>query len=650
MDLAREVGAEEWHRLLDRFFALLGEGVHRFEGTVNQYTGDGVMALFGAPLALEDHAQRACHAALWLRRRLRDFAAELRRRRGLRFAVRMGLNSGEVIVGRIGDDLRLDYTAQGHTVGVAARMEQSARANQILLSAQTAALVGGYFALADLGERRVKGVDGPVRVYALGGAGPARTRLEVAGARGLQTFRGRWDELARLRAARERALAGYGQVVSVVGEAGLGKSRLCGEFIDECRSLGLTTAVAHCPPHGRSLPCSAAADLVRDWFGVRAADAPRVARQRANDALRRLGRALLPEQPLVLELLGLAARGAPPAADPMEKAARLATLLQRLAQTQSAAAPLVLFVDDAHWLDPESDAALGGLADAVGWTRTLLLLNHRPDYTPAWERGDGTRLSYAERLDLGPLQSAVTAEMLGDLLGDGAETLALRQEIADRAAGNPYFLEEMVASLGQQGLLRRKGDAWRSTADLTRDTAAVHLPATIHAILAARIDRLGERDKLALQAAAVIGRRFGRPLLRATLEQLGDLGAASGSHAPLRELDDVVGALEEVGLLFAGAGEDGDVDFRHPLAQEVAYHTQLTDRRQRVHQAVALALESLYADRLGQHAAAIAHHWNAAGRRGQAGLWRWRAALNVTTIQKARERPKGPAPDGGTQP
>ncbi|MEE8507846.1 MAG: adenylate/guanylate cyclase domain-containing protein, partial [Myxococcota bacterium] len=254
MGLAGQVDAEQWHVVLDRFFQILANGVHRFEGTVNQYTGDGIMALFGAPIAHEDHAQRACYAALHLRDELRRYADELRVGRGLNFGTRIGLNSGEVVVGKIGDDLRMDYTAQGYTVGLAQRMEQIAASESAYLTEGTARLVEGYFQLRSLGRSEIEGVPEPVGVYELEGTGAMRTRLDVAQRRGFSRFVGRDDEMATLDAALKRALDGHGQVVGVVGQAGVGKSRLCLQFVEQCRARGIRVLEAHCPAHGRTVP------------------------------------------------------------------------------------------------------------------------------------------------------------------------------------------------------------------------------------------------------------------------------------------------------------------------------------------------------------------------------------------------------------
>src|SRR5437867_4296966 len=280
MELAEQLGPEDWHRIMDRFFQLLAEGVHRFEGTVVQFTGDGIMALFGAPIAHEDHAQRACWTALHLRETLRRYADELRLREGLSFFVRMGLNSGEVVVGRIGDDLRMDYTAQGHTVGLAQRMEQLAEPGTAYLTEHTARIVTGYFRLRDLGPLTVKGVAEPVHVHELEGAGAMRTRLDRSRARGFSRFVGRVDEMATLEAALARSLEGHGQVVGIVAEAGVGKSRLSWEFTQRCRARGLLVNEAHAVAHGKGIPFLPVIELLRNIHGVTEHDRPQTAREK----------------------------------------------------------------------------------------------------------------------------------------------------------------------------------------------------------------------------------------------------------------------------------------------------------------------------------------------------------------------------------
>src|SRR5881296_62049 len=311
MELAEQLDPEEWHRIMDRFFQLLTEGVHRFEGTVNQYTGDGIMALFGAPIAHEDHAQRACWAALHLRDEVRGYADELRTARGVGFAVRMGLNSGEVVVGKIGDDLRMDYTAQGHAVGLAQRMEQLAEPGRPLLTENTAKLVAGFFTLRDLGPSRVKGASEPLRLYELEGPGRLRTRFDVSRTRGLSRFVGRGAEMAALEVALERALAGEGQIVGVVGEPGVGKSRLCHEFAERCRARGIPFIEAHAVAHGKTIPLLPWMELMRNAFGVTEQDGDDMARQKIAGRLLLIDPQLHEALPILFEFLGVPDRARP---------------------------------------------------------------------------------------------------------------------------------------------------------------------------------------------------------------------------------------------------------------------------------------------------------------------------------------------------
>jgi class 3 adenylate cyclase len=305
MDLAERVDPEEWHKIMDLFFKILSDGVHRLEGTVNQYTGDGIMALFGAPIAHEDHAQRACYAALHLQQELRRYADQLRLEHGFNFSVRMGLNSGEVVVGKIGDDLRMDYTAQGHTVGLAARMEQIAEASKVLLTGHMAKLVSGYFQLRDLGETRVKGLGDPLHVFELEGVGRVRSRLDVSRARGFTKFVGRQSEMAALEAALEHASSGNAQVVGVVAEAGTGKSRLCYEFAERCRVRGIKVYEAHGLSHGKAIPLLPVLESLRSYFGITEQDTAQETRDKIAGRMLLLDETLADGLPLVFDFLGV---------------------------------------------------------------------------------------------------------------------------------------------------------------------------------------------------------------------------------------------------------------------------------------------------------------------------------------------------------
>ena len=278
--LSTRIDPERWHSILDRFFQILAEGVHRFEGTINQFTGDGIMALFGAPIALEDHALRACYAALHLQKTLSVYADELRRDQGLNFSVRMGINSGEVVVGRIGDDLRMDYTAQGETVGLAARVQQIAASDRVYLAPATAERVRGFFALESLGDFEIKGFEEPVELWLLAGLGELRSRLELSRARGFSRFLGRDDEMEILENALEQSLDGNAQLVAFVAEAGVGKSRLAAEFLDRCRVRGIPCAQTSGVSHGRNVPLLPILGLYRETLGLGEGDSPQQAREK----------------------------------------------------------------------------------------------------------------------------------------------------------------------------------------------------------------------------------------------------------------------------------------------------------------------------------------------------------------------------------
>jgi len=613
MELTEGVDAEEWHRVLDRFFQILAAGIHRFEGTINQFTGDGIMALFGAPIAHEDHARRGCHAALDLIGALGEYASALAAR-GLAFAVRIGLNSGEVVLGRIGDDLRMEYTALGHTVGLAARVEQMAAPGTVYVTEHTARLVEGFFTMRDRGTPPMKGVSTPVRVYELVGPGALRTRLDVSRQRGFSRLVGREAELASLWRLVEKALAANGQVVGVVGDAGVGKSRVCLELVSRCRAQGIAVHEAHCPAHGTAVALLPIRELVRDCLGLGAAD-PDVGAT-VPDRLTALG-ASGTDAPIVLELLGLPDVAPAPA---RAGGARLASFVAGLVRTLATAAPRVLLVDDVHWIDAASEAVLHEIAAVAPGARLLVLTNFRPEYDAGWMEG-----GHCSRLALTPLGPDASQAMLAELLGSDASIDALRDVIGERTGGNPFFIEEVVQALAASGSLAGRPGAYRLTAPV--DTLAI--PATVQSLLGARIDRLGTDVKDVLQIAAVIGKQFDENLLRAV------------TACDERVLVTALAVLGEAELVHEVTGHAGRrYAFRHPLTQEVAYHGQLGDQRARVHASVAAALETLMADRLGEHAALIAHHWQAAGMRYEAARWQQRAALQVASIRvRGRGRP-----------
>jgi class 3 adenylate cyclase/tetratricopeptide (TPR) repeat protein len=607
MDLSEDVDPEEWRSIIERFFEIMNEGVHRFEGTVNQFLGDGIMALFGAPIAHEDHAHRACFAALHLRETLGLYARELRRERGLSFSVRMGLNSGEVVVGGVGDDMHMEYTAVGHTVGLAARIEQLAAPGTVYVSADTADLVTGFFDVEDLGTFGIKGVRDPIRLFELKGVGAHRTRFDVAAARGLSRFVGRREETAVLGEALDAVEGGRGQIVGVVGEAGVGKSRLCYEFVQRARSSGTKVFEAHGLPHGRGLPFLPVLQLLRGYFGIEDVDGPVAARQKIAGSLLLLDEGFRDDLALVFDFLGVPDPDLPyPQLDPDARIARLYGILGHLIRARSDRGPALILIEDLQWLDEGSLAFVDHLVEAVPDTRTMLVVNHRPPFRPGW-----TAHTTYRQISLGPLDADDIAELVHDRLGDDASLRPLARYVEGRTSGNPFFIEELLRSLVESGVLAGEPGAYKLVGPLDETV----VPPTVQAVVAARVDRLGEREKSVLQTAAVIGPEIPRRVL----EQVSGLPAYE-LDAALRQL------IESDFLVERTVYPEAEYAFKHPLTEEVAYRSQLGENRRRVHADVARATMDVFSDRLDERASLLAHHFSNAGERLESARWHRRAA------------------------
>ncbi len=607
MDLAGQLDPEQWHTILDMFFQILGDAVHRFEGTVNQYTGDGIMALFGAPIAHEDHAQRACHAALRIQGEIAHFGVKVENEYGVSFATRMGLNSGEVVVGKIGDDLRMDYTAQGHTVGLAQRMESLAESNRCYLTASTAALVSGYFSLDDLGEFSVKGVTDPVHVHRLAGHGASRTSLDVSSSRGLSNFVGRSAEIRALDDALGQTVNGNSQVVGIVAEAGAGKSRLCYEFVMQCRARGLQVFEAAAVAHGRDVPLLPILELFRAYFGITSADTANLAREKITAGFAAPNHVDVDALPLLSEFLGVSdPQKSSPKLEPEVRQRLLVEVMRQLIHNKSEVQPTVTLIEDLHWLDQASAEFLELIIEARTDSRHLLLLNFRPEYHAEW-----LRKSWYRQIPLTPLESEAVSELLNDLLGSSPGLASLADLIYAHTAGNPFFTEEVVRSLIESGTLKGTRGAYQ----LVTPINSLEVPATVQAVLAARIDRLPEREKRLLQVASVIGKDFAEPLLAAVAE------------LSTNELKAALAGLYRAEFICERASYPvAEYAFQHPLTQEVALGCQLRERRRQLHAAVAHAIECQDAARLDEHAALLAHHWEGAGELLNAARWHRHAA------------------------
>jgi class 3 adenylate cyclase len=587
--LAERADPEQMHALMDRCFQIVLAEVHRTEGTVNQFTGDGVMALFGAPLALEDAPRRAISAALGIQRALAPLRDEVRARLGSDFQVRIGLHSGPVVVGRIGDDLRMDYTAVGDTTNLAARLQQGAEPGSISISETTARLAAGYFDLRDLGEQRVKGRAEPVRTFAVLGERRARDRIEVAAEAGLTPMVGRARELAELMEAFASAGEGRGQVSFVVGEAGIGKSRLLLELRRRLEGVPCIWLEGRCTSFGRDTAFAPIADLFRRRFGIEDRDDDETALGKLERAEAERGGELAWTLPFLRQLLSL------PAGDPrlaeMDPGTRRSETVRALHARFLRAAerePLVLVVEDVHWIDAASEEMLGFLAESVPAMRALLVLTHRPGYRQPF----GDR-SYHRRIAVQALSETDVTAMAGSIFEARQLPEPLRQLIARKAEGNPFFVEELTASLLEEGALCRVD----SRIELVGDPEALSVPDRIQDVLMARIDRLDDEPKRAIQVASVIGREFAFRLL----DRISDAGT---------RLQQVVDELRRLELIYQKAiHPELAYVFKHALTQEVAYESVLRERRRALHHLVGMAIEELYRDRLVEHYEALAHHF-----------------------------------------
>jgi class 3 adenylate cyclase/tetratricopeptide (TPR) repeat protein len=586
--LAERLGPEAMHTLLNQFFELALSEVHRYEGTINQFLGDGFMALFGAPIAHEDHARRAVLAAVGIRQRLHTGPTPLGQPYGVEVAVRMGLHTGLVIVGAIGDNLRMDYTAVGDTTNVAARLQQAAVPGQLRISETTHRLVAGYCTTQPLGALALKGKAEPVPAWEVLAVDETRTRLEVAAERGLTPFTGRERELRLLHEGFARAQDGHGQVVFLVGEAGLGKSRLLLEFRQRL-GTDATWLEGHAMSFGRSFAFHPVIDLLRRNFHIEEGDAEGTMAEKIERGVLRLGEELRSILPYLRYLLALdPGEATVRTMDPQLRRAEVFGALRRLLLRAAEVRPQVVVFEDLHWMDQATEAFLTFTADSIPTSRVLCLFTYRSGYVhPFGER------TYHTRLLLPALSSADTVQMAQAMLATEHLPEALQTPIIQKAEGNPFFVEEVVKSLRETGAIRREGDHYI----LARSFDEIVVPDTIQDVLMARIDRLAEALKKTLQLAAVIGREFTRLLL----DQLADI--RESTEAYLQELK----ALELIyeRRLFPELA----YMFKHALTQDVAYNSLLMQRRQELHRLIGLAIEELYADRLAEQYEVLAYHF-----------------------------------------
>jgi class 3 adenylate cyclase len=587
--ISEKLDPEEMHQVMDGCFAILMEEIHKIEGTINQFTGDGVMALFGAPLAHEDHAQRACHAALAIQKALLDYNATIKQRHGADFKMRIGLNSGPVVVGAIGDDLRMDYTAIGDTTNLSARMESLADPGTTRVSWNTYRLAGDYFEFKSLGTTRVKGKAEPQETYELKGPSRVTSRLDASAAHGLTSYAGRREELATLVKAFDKARTGSGQVLGILGEPGAGKSRLIYE-LRKSLDAGVTYLEGRCLQFGKSIAFLPLRDIVRTYFDVSDVDSPVAVTRKLMHYIEGLG--LKNDESLAAcrDLLGVPVdSGNWLTLAPKERKEKTFGVLRDFLLRESRKNPLVLVVDDLHWIDKTSEEFLDYLIRKLPQASILLLLVYRPEYRH--ERAN--RPGYHE-ISLTQLPRETGAKLIESILENTEISPDLIDFVLRRSDGNPLFIEELTRTLLESGAIRMASSGYV----LDLNAAATNVPENIHGIIAARMDRLEGDVKRVVQMAAVIGRDFALRVLQ----------RITGLH---EELTPYLTSLQNLEFIYQKhLYPELAYIFKHALIQEVAYNSLLRQKRARYHEQAARAMEQLYVDRLEESYEILAHHYD----------------------------------------
>jgi class 3 adenylate cyclase/tetratricopeptide (TPR) repeat protein len=617
LELLADRDPEDARYLLDGVIERMMEAVHRYEGTVNQLMGDGIMALFGAPLSHEDHAVRACYAALRMHEAIAGWAAELRASRGIDIHIRVGINSGEVVVDSIRSDLSVEYVAIGQTTHLAARMEQLARPDHTLITADTFRLAEGYIEVEPVGPTVVKGLPGTLEIYELIGVTPTRSRLQVAVARGFTPFVGRRAQLEQMGEALERARAGQGQMVAVVGDAGIGKSRLIREFLSSPRLEGWRVLEARSVAYEATTAYLPVVELLQGYFQIDRRDDRHQIGDKVREKVRALGDEVATNLPALLALLGATEEEESKALDPRQRRARTLEAVRRLLVHESHLQPLVLVFEDLQWVDAGTYALLDSLVESLPTSPLLLLVNFRPEFRHEWRE----KAAYIEvRVD--PLAPASAAELVDALLGREPSLRAVKRLLVERTEGNPFFLEESARALAEAGVLLGPRGGYRPGGA----AETIRIPPTVQAVLAARIDRLAPEDKRLLQSAAVIGKDVPYALLEGVADMPED--------ALRRSLDQLQGAefLYETSLF-----PDLEYTFRHALTHEVAYAGMLHGTRRALHARIAAKLEALAGDRAVEHLDRLAHHAFRGELWDKALIWQRQAGVRAMGRSASRE-------------
>ena len=587
--MSEKLDPEEVHQIMDGCFKILMDEIHKYEGTINQFTGDGVMALFGAPVAHEDHSQRACYAALSIQKAMGEYGDKLKNDHEIDFKMRIGLNTGPVVVGVIGDDLRMDYTAVGDTTNIASRMESMARPGTMLVSKNTYRLTKDFFEFKSLGEVEVKGKEYPQEAFELTKVGEVGTRIEAAVAKGLTRFVGRKNSMATLVEACDKAHSVSGQVVGIVGEAGVGKSRFLLEFRNRLPQREFTYLEGRCLHYGGSMPYLPMLDILRSYFDIKGDDLEHIIKEKMAEKVLQLDERLKSVLPPLQEILSLKVEDeAYINLEPGQKRERTFEALRDLFVRESQTKTLVLAIEDLHWIDKTSEEYLEYLIEWLANAKILLVLLYRPEYTHQW----GSK-SYYNRIGLDQLTAKSSTELVQAILEGGQVVPELRELILGRASGNPLYMEELTHTLLENGSIQRKGNQYV----LSRKASEIQIPDTIQGIISARMDRLEDNLKRIMQVASVIGRDFAFRILQAIT------GVREELKSYLLNLQGLEFIYEK--RLFP----ELEYIFKHALIQEVAYNSLLQKRKREIHEKIGIAIEQIYSNRLEEFYEMLAYHY-----------------------------------------
>jgi class 3 adenylate cyclase/tetratricopeptide (TPR) repeat protein len=608
--IAEKLDPEEVHQIMDGCFNLLMNETHKYEGTINQFTGDGVMALFGAPISHEDHAQRACHAALSIQNSLAEYGEKITNDLGIDFKMRIGVNSGPVVVGAIGDDLRMDYTAIGDTTNLASRLENIAKPGSALVSENTYKLARDFFEFQSYDPIEIKGKEKPQQVYQLIKPSAIETRLEASAAKGLTKFVGRKNSMAALKEALKKVTTGAGQAIGIVGEAGVGKSRLLLEFRNLLNQGNYTYLEGRCLHFGGSMGYLPFLDILRSYFGIEEEDRELIIKKKMAKKMAGLDKKLESNLAPLMDLLSIKIEDEEfIQLGPQQKKERTFESVRNLLIRVSQEKPLVLAVEDLHWIDQTSEEFLNYLIDSLSSTNIMLILLYRPEYIHQW----GSK-SYYLKIGLNQLTAQSSAELVQAILEGGEVSPELRELVLNRTSGNPLYMEELTHSLLENGSIQKEDHEFVLSVKATD----IQVPDTIQGIIASRMDRLEDNLKRTMQVASVIGRDFAFRILQTITGLRKDL------KAHLLNLQGLEFIYEK--NLFP----ELEYIFKHALTQEVAYNSLLQNRRKEIHESIGKAIEQIYSERLEEFYEMLAYHFD------QGQVWDKAVEYQVKAGTKAR--------------